>query len=160
MVELLIVPIGKFAGLVVGKAISRRLFVREAFGNHAWKLIPAELFRGLVARVTGNDDVIAVNDDGGLRAKGAQGSRNLVNGIVVFPGIVLIGLDVLERQIHHLLFLHDSSLLFLRLGIQLDKSVRELLDGECAVRLSPFAVGIVRFALIINFSDGAIFEVI
>ncbi len=36
--EQIIVPIGKFCGLVVGNAIRLDLLLREVFGNVDWKL--------------------------------------------------------------------------------------------------------------------------
>lgn len=85
------VPLGHFAGGVVCDAQGLDLFGRQLPGHDDRHGLELEPPGGLVPGVSGDDDSVPVHNDGGLEAELPDAVGHCLCGLVVAPGIVVVG---------------------------------------------------------------------
>lgn len=87
------IPTGELTSLVVREPIRFYLFVGQIFGNDDGNFFAFELLRGLIARVSGDDYAVAVDNDRLLPAEFFDGRGHGINRAVVIARIVVVRLD-------------------------------------------------------------------
>lgn len=90
------IPTGELAGLVVRKPVCLHLLVGEVFGNDDGNFFAFELLRGLIARMSGDDYAVAVDDNRLLPAEFFDGRGYSVNRAVVVARVSVIRPDVCD----------------------------------------------------------------
>ena len=102
--QLVLVPLRDLCDLVVGDAERLLLFGREVGGDDARHRLPAELLHCEKARVAFDDDLVLVEDGGVPKAELLDDLRELLDRALVDAGVVLVGDDLVERDVHDLHF--------------------------------------------------------
>ena len=100
--QLVLVPLRDLGDLVVGDPERLLLLGREVGGDDARHRLPAELFHREKARVTFDDDLVLVEDGGVPKAELLDDLRELLDRALVDAGVVLVGNDLVERDVHDL----------------------------------------------------------
>ena len=90
------VPLGNFAGGVVCDAQGLDLFRVELCRNDDRHFLQLEPPGGLVPGVSGDDHAVPVHDDGGLESELFDAVGHGFCGLVVAPGVIVIGADFVQ----------------------------------------------------------------
>ena len=95
------IPLGQFAGFVVGDAIGPDLLGRQVGGHMHRHFVQAELLRRLPPRVAGDDHAVGIDDDGRAEAELLQAGRHGVHRLVVQPGIPVVRPNLVDAPKYH-----------------------------------------------------------
>ena len=100
--QLVLVPLRDLCDLVVGDAERLLLLGREVGGDDARHRLPAELLHREQSRVAFDDDLVLVEDGGVPKAELLDDLGELLDRALVDAGVVLVGDDLAERDVHDL----------------------------------------------------------